>query len=57
MGVADRMIQNTITYRTRDQFSRFFDRTDLVDPGSSGSRTGARTQAQPPPNDRPGGEP
>jgi hypothetical protein len=33
MGVADRMIQNTITYRTRDQFSRFFDRTDLVDPG------------------------
>lgn len=33
MGVADRMIQNKITYRTRDQFARFFGGPGLVDPG------------------------
>jgi hypothetical protein len=33
MGVADRMIQQKITYRTREQLARFFDGTDLVEPG------------------------
>jgi hypothetical protein len=33
MGVADRMIQNKITYRSREQLARFFDGTDLVEPG------------------------
>jgi len=33
MGVADRMIQNTITYRTREQVARFFDGRDLIEPG------------------------
>jgi S-adenosyl methyltransferase len=33
MGVADRMIQNKITYRSREQLARFFDGTDLVSPG------------------------
>jgi SAM-dependent methyltransferase len=33
MGVADRMIQNKITYRGRDQLARFFAGTDLVEPG------------------------
>ena len=33
MGVADRMIQNKITYRGREQVARFFDGTDLVEPG------------------------
>jgi hypothetical protein len=33
MGVADRMIQNKITYRDRDQFARYFAGTDLVKPG------------------------
>jgi hypothetical protein len=31
--VADRMIQNQITYRDREQVARFFDGTDIVDPG------------------------
>ena len=31
--VADRMIQNRITYRDREQVARFFDGTDLVAPG------------------------
>ena len=31
--VADRMIQNQITYRDREQVARFFDGTDLVAPG------------------------
>jgi hypothetical protein len=31
--VADRMIQNQITYRDREQVTRFFDGTDLVAPG------------------------
>ncbi len=31
--VADRMMQPGITYRTREQVARFFDGTDLVDPG------------------------
>jgi hypothetical protein len=34
MGVADRMIQNTITYRSREQLAPFFDGTDLVPPGA-----------------------
>jgi hypothetical protein len=33
MGVADRMIQNKITYRSREQLAPFFDGTDLVEPG------------------------
>ena len=33
MGVADRMIQNKITYRSREQLAPFFDGTDLVKPG------------------------
>ena len=33
MGVADRMIQNKITYRSREQLAAFFDDTDLVEPG------------------------
>jgi hypothetical protein len=33
MGVADRMIQNKITYRRREQLAPFFDGTDLVEPG------------------------
>jgi S-adenosyl methyltransferase len=33
MGVADRMIQNKITYRSREQLAPFFDGTDLVQPG------------------------
>jgi hypothetical protein len=33
MGVADRMIQNKITYRSRERVARFFDGTDLVEPG------------------------
>ena len=33
MGVADRMIQNKITYRSREQLAAFFDGTDLVEPG------------------------
>ncbi|MGH3165326.1 MAG: SAM-dependent methyltransferase, partial [Trebonia sp.] len=33
MGIADRMIQNTITYRGRDELARFFDGTTLVEPG------------------------
>jgi hypothetical protein len=33
MGVADRMIQNKITYRSRAQLAPFFDGTDLVEPG------------------------
>jgi hypothetical protein len=33
MGVADRMIQNKITYRSREQLARFFDGRDLVEPG------------------------
>jgi hypothetical protein len=33
MGVADRMIQNKITYRSREQLTPFFDGTDLVEPG------------------------
>jgi len=33
MGVADRMIQNKIAYRSREQLAPFFDRTDLVSPG------------------------
>ena len=32
-GVTDRMIQQDFTYRTRDQVARFFNGTDLVDPG------------------------
>ena len=32
-GVADKMMQQAITYRTREQVARFFDGTDLVDPG------------------------
>jgi hypothetical protein len=32
-GVADKMMQQGITYRTREQVARFFDGTDLVDPG------------------------
>ena len=32
-GVADRMIQQGITYRTREQVARFFAGTELVDPG------------------------
>jgi hypothetical protein len=32
-GVADRMMQQGITYRTREQVARFFDGTDMVDPG------------------------
>ena len=31
--VADRMIQQDITYRTHEQVARFFEGTDLVDPG------------------------
>jgi S-adenosyl methyltransferase len=31
--VADRMIQNKITYRNRDQLSRFFEGMNLVEPG------------------------
>ena len=31
--VADRMIQNKITYRDREQLARFFEGTDLVEPG------------------------
>jgi hypothetical protein len=33
MGVADRMIQNKITYRSREQLAPFFDGADLVEPG------------------------
>lgn len=33
MGVADRMIQNKITYRSREQVAAFFDGTDLAQPG------------------------
>ncbi len=33
MDVADRMVQNKITYRTSEQILRFFDGTDLVAPG------------------------
>jgi hypothetical protein len=33
MGVADRMIQNKITYRNREQVAAFFDGTDPVQPG------------------------
>ena len=33
MDVADRMIQNKITYRNSEQVLRFFDGTDLVAPG------------------------
>jgi S-adenosyl methyltransferase len=33
MGVTDRMIQQDFTYRTREQVARFFEGTDLVDPG------------------------
>ena len=33
MGVADRMIQNKITYRSREQVAAFFDGTDPVQPG------------------------
>ena len=33
MGIADRMIQNKITYRSREQLAPFFDGTDLVSPG------------------------
>jgi hypothetical protein len=33
MGVADRMIQNKITYRSREQLAPFFDGTDLLEPG------------------------
>ena len=33
MGVADRMIQNKITYRSSEQVAAFFDGTDLVAPG------------------------
>jgi hypothetical protein len=33
MGVADRMIQNKITYRSREQLAPFLDGTDLVKPG------------------------
>jgi hypothetical protein len=32
-GVTERMMQQGITYRTREQVSRFFEGTDLVDPG------------------------
>jgi S-adenosyl methyltransferase len=32
-GVANKMMQQGITYRTREQVARFFDGTDLVDPG------------------------
>jgi hypothetical protein len=31
--VADRMMQQGITYRTREQVARFFEGTDMVDPG------------------------
>ena len=33
MGVADRMIRNKISYRSREQLAPFFDGTDLVKPG------------------------
>jgi hypothetical protein len=33
MGVADRMIQNKITYRSREQLAPFFEGTELVKPG------------------------
>jgi hypothetical protein len=33
MGVADRMIQNKITYRSREQVAAFFDGAGLVEPG------------------------
>jgi hypothetical protein len=32
-GVADRMMQQGITYRTREQVARFFEGTDMADPG------------------------
>ena len=32
-GVTDRMMQQGITYRTREQVARFFDGTDIADPG------------------------
>jgi hypothetical protein len=32
-GVADRMVQQTPTYRSREQMARFFEGTDLVEPG------------------------
>ena len=33
MAVADRMIQNKITYRSREQLAPCFNGTDLVSPG------------------------
>jgi hypothetical protein len=32
-GVTDRMMQQGITYRTREQVARFFEGTDMADPG------------------------
>jgi hypothetical protein len=32
-GVTDRMIQQDFSYRTREQVARFFEGTDMVDPG------------------------
>jgi hypothetical protein len=32
-GVTDRMMQQGITYRTREQVARFFEGTDIADPG------------------------
>jgi S-adenosyl methyltransferase len=32
-GVADRMVQQTPTYRSREQIARFFEGADLVEPG------------------------
>jgi hypothetical protein len=32
-GVADKMVQQTPTYRSREQLARFFEGADLVDPG------------------------
>ena len=32
-GVAERMVRQQITYRNREQIARFFEGTDLVDPG------------------------
>jgi hypothetical protein len=50
-GIANRMMRQKLAARSREQVLRFFDGTDLVPPGVTGSSNGART---PRPTRRPG---